>query len=604
MTETFLTGDEESIDEQGLIADAREDVCILHIEDDQSFSELVATFLQRERDYFTVKTENDPQGGLSRLEEDDVDCVISDYDMPGMNGLDVLKRVREKHPDMPFILFTGKGSEEIASEAISKGVTEYLQKGGGTEQYEVLANRIEQAVARNRAEKQVTRGFQAIEAAHDGISLLDEDGQFIYVNEAYADITGYDREELLGKHWDLLYPENELDRVNKEMLPEARADEWKGRTIYTRKDGDPVKVNHRLAYTEDDTLICTIADIPEAEGIREELSLKERAMDEAPIGIVITDPSQEDNPIIYANDGFVALTGYSRDEVIGQNCRLLQGEETREEQKAEMREAIDDAEPVTVELRNYRNNGELFWNRVSIAPLLGENEELDYFVGFQQDVTERRAVQERNEEWIQTIQELGGVLAHDVQTPLDVIRGRLELARDTGDVEHLEDAEAALDRVEVLTEDLAEVMQTGELVNEKTSVDVSRLVRHIWRTLDVGDASLEVDTDIPEVYADEKALRRMCENLLGNSLEHGEEDVTVHVGRLDEEPGFYVEDDGPGIPQEDREDVFMPGFTTKEDGTGFGMVSVAQIVAAHGWQIRIRDGIDGGTRFEIFATTM
>ena len=290
MTELVPGGIDGAIEERGFIADVGEEVGVLHIEDDGSFAELVSTFLERQRDYFAVETETDPQATLERLDDADVDCVVCDYDMPEMDGLAVLEQVREAYPDLPFVLFTGKGSEEIASEAISKGVTEYLQKGGGTEQYEVLANRIEQAVARYRAEQQVTRGFHAIETSHDGISLLNEDGEFIYVNEAYADITGYDREELLGTHWEVLSPEHETGKTNEEILAAAREGEWKGRTVYEQKGGNTVDVDHRLTFTTDDTMICTIADVSAAEAVREELSLKERAMDEAPIGITITDP--------------------------------------------------------------------------------------------------------------------------------------------------------------------------------------------------------------------------------------------------------------------------------------------------------------------------
>jgi len=116
----------EAVDEKRLIADIGEGVRTLHIEDDQSFSELVATVLKSERDYFKIKIKNNPRAGLEHLEKDDIDCVVSDYDMPDLDRLDVLNGVRDKYPDLPFILFTGKGSEEIASEAISKGVTEYL----------------------------------------------------------------------------------------------------------------------------------------------------------------------------------------------------------------------------------------------------------------------------------------------------------------------------------------------------------------------------------------------------------------------------------------------------------------------------------------------
>jgi DNA-binding NarL/FixJ family response regulator len=143
---------------------------ILHIEDDPSFADLVATFLEREKDAFTVRTETDPRDALAILEADtcSVDCIVSDYDMPGLDGLAVLERVRETHPEIPFILFTGKGSEEIASEAITAGVTDYLQKAGGTEQYSVLANRIQNAVGGYRAERYMNRGLEAIETAKTG----------------------------------------------------------------------------------------------------------------------------------------------------------------------------------------------------------------------------------------------------------------------------------------------------------------------------------------------------------------------------------------------------------------------------------------------------
>ena len=114
------------------------------------------------------------------------------------------------------------------------------------------------------------------------------------------------------------------------------------------------------------------------------------AMDEAPVGITISDPSQPDNPLIYVNDGFCEMTGYPRDEVLGQNCRFLQGESTREEPVAQMRAAIDAEEPVTVELRNYRKEGTMFWNRVTVAPVRSKSGSVTNYLGYQEDVTEKK----------------------------------------------------------------------------------------------------------------------------------------------------------------------------------------------------------------------
>lgn len=171
-------------------------------------------------DGFEIHSANTVEGGLRRLRDPaiDVSCIVSDYEMPSSDGLQFLERVRTDHPDLPFVLFTGTGSEQITSEAItseatSAGVTEYLQKGG-IDAYELLANRIENVVAKYRAEQEVKRVYEAPEAAREPIGLLDEEGRFTYLNDAYADLYGYEREELRGAHWSRIYPDDEVDRVD------------------------------------------------------------------------------------------------------------------------------------------------------------------------------------------------------------------------------------------------------------------------------------------------------------------------------------------------------------------------------------------------------
>ena len=126
-------------------------VSLLCVDDDADLVELTAVQLRRAGEQFEVTTETDPRGALETVSNTSIDCVISDYDMPEMDGLEFLEAVREGHPDLPFILFTGKGSEEVASEAIARGVTDYLQKGTGDNQYDLLANRVRNAVEQYRA---------------------------------------------------------------------------------------------------------------------------------------------------------------------------------------------------------------------------------------------------------------------------------------------------------------------------------------------------------------------------------------------------------------------------------------------------------------------
>ncbi|MCD2201324.1 PAS domain S-box protein [Halobacterium sp. KA-4] len=718
-----MTGDDGSHPDSTFLPDAKT-VEVLHIDDDSSFADLVATFLEREHEAFTVHTETDPRDALAVLEQNDcsVDCVVSDYDMPGLDGLDVLERVRDTHPGLPFILYTGKGSEEIASEAISAGVTDYLQKTGGTEQYSVLANRILNATEGYRAERYLNRGLEAIETAQDGISILNEDGYIEYANTACAEMLGYTREEIIGLHWETFYHDDDVDAVYDVLLPEARDGRWHGTTTFVRKDGAELNIEHTLSYTEDRSLICTLSPQPTIDADTTNLSAKEQAMDEAPVGILLTDPHQEDNPIIYANDEFTELTGYEKRDVIGRNCRFLQGDATADEPVQKLRTAIDNRESVTVELRNYRKDGTEFWNRVRVAPLFDDDGEIDLFVGFQDDITERKQYEEqlqshsarleavfehspdmfavhdidgvirdvnqrlcdelgytesellgrkvwdidptadpgrassfwdtlppntphrfegelerkdgstfpievhlirlnldgedrfvamdrdisdqkqRERELVQQNERLDrftSVVSHDLRNPLQVAEGRLELLREDCDSDHIDEIDHALGRMDALIEDLLALAQAGEEAMDLEPVWLPELVESCWETLPETTATLTIETE-RTVKADRDQLRQLVMNLLRNAIEHGGSDVTVTVG--DTGDGFYVADDGAGLPESVSGSVFEAGYTTADEGTGFGLSIVEEVASRHGWKISAANGRNGGARFEITTT--
>lgn len=183
--------------------DDTSEITVLVVDDEPDLLDLTATFLQREREVFDVVAEGEVGEALGVLDEFDIDAIVCDYDMPTMNGLEFLEAVRTDHGDLPFILFTGKGSEEIASEAISKGVTDYLQKKTGTSQYSILANRIINAVEQHTANKQLRRSQEKfsklVTNSSDVIAIVDENGQFDYISPACERALGYTQEELIGK---------------------------------------------------------------------------------------------------------------------------------------------------------------------------------------------------------------------------------------------------------------------------------------------------------------------------------------------------------------------------------------------------------------------
>lgn len=188
------------------------------------------------------------------------------------------------------------------------------------------------------------------------------------------------------------------------------------------------------------------------------------------------------------------------------------------------------------------------------------------------------------------------ILSHDVQSPLNVVQGRLELAEATGDFEHLENAKVALGRLEELINGVVMLLRTGQHVQEPETIPLEDAVGKAQSGLEMSEATLILEDTIP-ILADENCLLEILENLFKNAVEHAGPNVTIRVGTLDD--GFYIEDDGPGIPKKERQRVFGWGVSSSEAHTGLGLSIVKRLVEAHGWDITLTEGSAGGTRFEI-----
>ncbi|MFW5917133.1 MAG: histidine kinase N-terminal 7TM domain-containing protein [Halorubrum sp.] len=204
----------------------------------------------------------------------------------------------------------------------------------------------------------------------------------------------------------------------------------------------------------------------------------------------------------------------------------------------------------------------------------------------------RRELERQNER----LDAFASVVSHDLRNPLSVIDGYVGLARETGDPEHLDVIENTTARMNDFLEDLLRLSQRGETVTEPRALSLSELVAQVAREIDDEDLSVTATRDVT-VTADRRRLAQVLDNLFRNARDHADGAVSVTVGPLSD--GFYVEDDGPGLPESDRETVFDLGFTTRRDGTGLGLAIVRDIVEAHGWSIAATEGSAGGARFEV-----
>lgn len=173
-----------------------EPIRILHVDDDPGFADMAAGFLERQDEPIAVETATNPNDALDVLSEIDVDCIVSDFDMPELNGIEFLETARDNYPGLLFILYTGKGSEEVASDAISAGVTDYIQKERGTSHYDVLGNRIKNTVDQHRTEQELQDREHRLtcffEQSPIGVIQWDDEFNFARVNDTARKILGYE----------------------------------------------------------------------------------------------------------------------------------------------------------------------------------------------------------------------------------------------------------------------------------------------------------------------------------------------------------------------------------------------------------------------------
>ena len=182
---------------------------VLVVDDDEEFADTVGTIPEREDGRFDDRTATAADEGAEAIETGLVDCVVSDYGMPGTNGVEFLETVRAEHGEVPFVLLTGEGDEAVASDAISAGVTDYFRKGPGTDQFCLLASRLADAVEKRRARASLRRRKQELESLNDRfqsfvrhspdvVTVLDDDGTIRYNSPAIERVLGYDQDEPVG----------------------------------------------------------------------------------------------------------------------------------------------------------------------------------------------------------------------------------------------------------------------------------------------------------------------------------------------------------------------------------------------------------------------
>ena len=204
---------------------------------------------------------------------------------------------------------------------------------------------------------------------------------------------------------------------------------------------------------------------------------------------------------------------------------------------------------------------------------------------------ERHRQQQQLQRQNRRLERFANVVSHDLRNPLNVAMARVELI----DHEQSPVIERNLKRMEAIISDVLTLAREGDAVEETEQINLKTVANDAWRQVKTSDATLSCEKEAI-ITANRSRWKQLLENLFRNSVEHGGNDVTIRVGVLTN--GFYIEDDGPGIPEKKQDSVFEPGYSTNEDGTGLGLNIVQEIAQSHGWAVDATNGADGGARFE------
>jgi PAS domain S-box-containing protein len=702
--------------------EAVEPIRVLCVDDEPSV-DAVSTYAREEEPYISVVSATTARGAVETIHREPIDCTVSGYELPDLDGITLHDRLRDEGFDGSFLLYTDR-PEAVASDAFAAGVDDVV-KTAETDGYKFLFDKVRGAVTdasdgtathldgepvevstvvalvddlgetawadgslpdstgvdrdhfyetvadvlsddeafrrqvtdadgevgprhwsladdgavehhgyslperfeadRLEVLREVSREYELrsrldrferlLDTASDGLYALNENGRYTYVNETMTETLGYEREELLGMHAEKILGDEYgrgQDHVRELVADSDRESEVLEMEVL-QADGStlPVAISYTPLYGETGGykgLVGVMRDVSRRKERERKLHESERRYRTLAENIPNGGVAMFDETLRYtlaAGEIFDRME-VDPDDFEDERIEDIHTAEFVERYRSEY-EAVFDGEREIIE---FRHSGRDL--RAHLVPLEDPDSNISSGLILVVDITDQREYERKLERQNERLEEFASIVSHDLRNPLNVIGGRLDLYQKDGDEEHLERAQNSVEYMQSLIDDLLHLAQQGQMVGEIEPVDLDALLESCWENVGTGDATLRRAGELGEIQADRGRLKQLIENVIRNSVEHGStssgtgadgagesagESVTVTAGPLPD--GFYLEDDGPGIPPSVRDSLFEYGATTANDGTGIGLAIVAEIAEAHGWSVTATESESGGARFEI-----
>ena len=566
-------------------------ISVLLVDDEDTLLDLTKTFLEKAKDIEVTPTLS-AFDALTLMESATFHAVVSDYEMPLMNGIDFLKAVKSRGDDTPFIIFTGRGREYVAIDALNNGATFYLQKGGDvTTQYAELRNMIYQAVQRKQSEQALLTSEEryraVVESQMELICRFRPDGTFLFVNGAFCRYYGRTIDELVGHRYrPKIFPEDRLHikRHFSSLTPENPTGTMEHRIICPHSGTrwqqwhDTAIFGERGEVIEFQSVGRDITDKKKTEDeLKSTLSLIEATLESTDNGILVVDQKGD---VIKTNRRFAEMW-HIPDDILapGKDDRLLDHIlvllSDPEEFLAKVRELYSRPDAVSLDIIHFKD-GRIF-ERFS-KPMLVANEPKGRVWSFL-DITERIRAEKVLMEANKKLYLLNTVTRHDVLNQLTAISSMLQLAHHQNDGDQLNElllrAESSVDVIERQIAFMSDYQDID--IHTPRWQDPTEILAAINASLSLASIKLESAIENVEIYAD-PLLEKVFLNLVDNAVRHGGGISRVRFYSREEngELFIYCEDDGRGILADEKERIFNLGYGKH---TGFGLYLAREILS-------------------------
>jgi len=453
-----------------------------------------------------------------------------------------------------------------------------------------------------------------VEESPDVATIADTDGTITYVSPSVERTLGYEPDELIGEvGYEYQHPDDreQVGAAIERVLEDPDAVET-AETRWRHADGSWCWIEATIQNRLDDGVVDGILIVTREISQRKRREEEHRALAEE-YTVLLNNAEEAIFFLRVEQDGaeptfrferlspsYEQETGLTTSDVRDKTPAEVFGEEDGAALAANYRRCLEAREPISYEEELAVEEGARTWD-TRLAPVI-EDGEVTRIVGITRNVTDRVERERQLRSKTKQLDEFASIVAHDLRNPLNVAQGRAALLAEESGSEHVDPLEDALERMETLIEDTLTLARQGEIVAEREPTDLVDLVGASWGSVASAEANIDV-VDEGVVHGDRSRLQHVFENLFRNAIEHGGVDCTIRVGRIGD-TGFYVEDDGAGIPDDRKAAVFEWGHSSADDGSGIGLTIVERIVEAHGWTIDVADAESGGTRFEITGLTV